>query len=398
LFRNNNCVELFKNKFPGDQQLALSAFDKKIDLSFENFLTNIDNLNKFIPTLGKENLAFFLSQYNQVKDNDAKWKALIEFISQLDNNPIYIISENDLPKLVLYKKEDVVRSFSDPIEAINIFYLLYSKAFFLQRNKERLLREKKTLIKKRKNYIRQNEQKLEELKSGPKYSQIGDIIMANLHALKTGLSEVELFDFYRNQPIVIHLKKDISPQKNAENYYRKSKNQKIEIDKLEANIRTKKSELENLTSQADQIERAVDTRQLKKFESEIKPGQSDAPLPYHIYDEKGFRILVGKNARKNDELTFKVAGKNDIWMHAKDTQGSHVVIRQVPGQAISKSVIEKAASLAAYFSKRKTEGLVDVIYTEKKYVRKTKDLEAGQVIVEKEKVILAEPINWLDRK
>ena len=101
--------------------------------------------------------------------------------------------------------------------------------------------------------------------------------------------------------------------------------------------------------------------------------------------------MLGKNAKANDELTLKVARKNDLWLHAKDVAGSHVIIRQKPGQNYPKHIIEKAASIAAANSKRKTDTLCPVIFTEKKFVRKIKGAPAGQVIVEKEEVVMVKP-------
>jgi predicted ribosome quality control (RQC) complex YloA/Tae2 family protein len=106
---------------------------------------------------------------------------------------------------------------------------------------------------------------------------------------------------------------------------------------------------------------------------------------------KGFEIWVGKNAKNNDLLTQKYAYKEDLWLHAKDVSGSHVIIKYQAGKTFPSDVIEKAASLAGYYSKRSTDSLCPVIVTPKKFVRKTKDLAQGQVIVEKEDIIMVVP-------
>ena len=103
----------------------------------------------------------------------------------------------------------------------------------------------------------------------------------------------------------------------------------------------------------------------------------------------------GKNAKNNDLLTLKYAKKQDIWLHARDVSGSHVIIRNPQNRTVPAFVIEKAASLAAYFSKRQTESLCPVIVTSKKFVRKTKDLLPGMVIVDREEeVVLVKPELW----
>jgi len=100
---------------------------------------------------------------------------------------------------------------------------------------------------------------------------------------------------------------------------------------------------------------------------------------------------VGRNAEANDELTLKLAYKEDFWLHAKDVAGSHVIIKHQSGKNFPKDVIERAAQLAAYNSKRKTDSLCPVIVTPKKFVRKRKGDPAGAVVVEREQVILVEP-------
>jgi predicted ribosome quality control (RQC) complex YloA/Tae2 family protein len=100
---------------------------------------------------------------------------------------------------------------------------------------------------------------------------------------------------------------------------------------------------------------------------------------------------VGRNAENNDKLTLKHAHKEDLWLHAKDVAGSHVVIKHQSGKQFPKEVIHRAAELAAFNSKRRTDSLCPVICTPKKYVRKRKGDPPGTVVVEREKVIMVEP-------
>ena len=120
-----------------------------------------------------------------------------------------------------------------------------------------------------------------------------------------------------------------------------------------------------------------------------------ADLPFKQFETDGWVIWVGKNAKNNDLLTLKYAKKFDIWLHARDVSGSHVIIRNPNQRTVPKHVVEKAAELAAHFSKRATESLCPVIVTTKKFVRKTKDLLPGQVIVDREEeVVLVKPTYW----
>ncbi len=222
--------------------------------------------------------------------------------------------------------------------------------------------------------------------------------MANLNSLQTGLSKAVLHDFYKDEPIEIKLNREQSPQKNAENLYRKAKNRHQEIDTLKANIQVKEKLIDKLSRQILHIDEIYDTKELRKYLKEHglvqKEKIKDENLPYHEFEFDGWQILLGKHAKANDVLTLKVANKNDLWLHAKDVAGSHVVVRQKPGQNFPTHIIEKAAALAAANSKRKTDTLCPVIYTQKKFVRKAKGAPAGQVIVEKEEVVMVEPSSF----
>src|SRR5690606_15434518 len=104
----------------------------------------------------------------------------------------------------------------------------------------------------------------------------------------------------------------------------------------------------------------------KKY-SAYKTSASAEEQIFRFCEYEGFKIYVGKSAENNDELTQKFAHKDDLWLHAKDVTGSHVIIRHQSGKTFPKTVLEKAASLAAFYSKRKNDSLCPVQYTQKKY-------------------------------
>ena len=122
-----------------------------------------------------------------------------------------------------------------------------------------------------------------------------------------------------------------------------------------------------------------------------KPRLADRKHPFHEYRLRGWTIFLGKNAKQNDQLSFQHSRKTDLWLHARDVTGSHVIIRNPNSRDIPNDILEFAAGLAAHYSKRKNEALVPVQYTERKYVRKMKNGHPGQVILEREKVVMVEP-------
>jgi predicted ribosome quality control (RQC) complex YloA/Tae2 family protein len=190
-------------------------------------------------------------------------------------------------------------------------------------------------------------------------------------------------------------KAGVSPQKAAENWYRKAKNQKREVDTLTATIERKEAEMEEWKAMALQVDEAKEVKALRKVVKaaglEEKVQAQPEVRPYHVFVWMGFEIRVGKNARSNDELTLRHAWKDDLWLHARDVPGSHVVVKHQARRPFPQEVIEKAAALAAWYSKRKTESLCPVIVTPRKFVRKRKGDPAGAVVVEKEEVVLVKP-------
>jgi predicted ribosome quality control (RQC) complex YloA/Tae2 family protein len=186
----------------------------------------------------------------------------------------------------------------------------------------------------------------------------------------------------------------LSPQKNAELFYKKAKNQHIEIQFLTKAIANKKKTISSIEENIEKLHEVDDLRNLRALIGEPtsrSPKEKKDSLPYFEFEFKSFKIWVGRNAGANDTLTLKYSYKDDLWLHAKDVPGSHVLIKYQSGKKIPKDVIERAAQLAAYHSKRKNESLCPVTVTPKKFVRKRKGDPPGLVVVEREEVILVTP-------
>jgi predicted ribosome quality control (RQC) complex YloA/Tae2 family protein len=181
-------------------------------------------------------------------------------------------------------------------------------------------------------------------------------------------------------------------------YYRKSKNEKIEVENLENAISRKEAELAEINKHLQALEGIENLKELRKYLKEHGLADDKAPdTPEQLfrqYEYLGFQVWMGRNARNNDLLTMQFARKEDLWLHAKDVSGSHVVIRQQSGQNFPEPVIMKAAALAAYHSKKRNDTVCPVTVTPRKYVRKPKGLPDGAVIVEREKVVLVRPADW----
>ncbi len=249
-------------------------------------------------------------------------------------------------------------------------------------------------------------QRLHTLENTAGYRQTADLIMAHLTQIPAGATQVEVEDFYQpGQRRVIKLKPTETPQRTAQNLYRKAKNQQRETQELAARAERREADafraLELLDELAalppDELRPLRQWRKQQGLDAATVARAAAAELPFKVFEDSGFTILVGRNAVNNDLLTQRYAHKDDLWLHAKDVTGSHVIIRQRPGQPVPAPVLERAAQLAAWYSRRQNDSLCPVTYTPKKYVRKPRGAKPGQVAVEREKVLLVVPANPFER-
>lgn len=386
VYSGDTPMAMFNNKLLTDKNLKLRDFDRELPADYETFQRLEGDFRKQFFTFGKD-LSEALETGSEGLTLPGKWEKLQAFLACLEQPEFYIDRSGLVPKLSLLQGEQQ----PDAITAINNFTSQYQRVTTTDRLKSDLTHQLLKDISRTRSYITTTKNKLEELVSGVKNEEIGNILMANLHRIKEGSTEVELENFYTDTLLKIKLKQELSPQKNAEAYYRKSKNEKIEIQTAERNLEAAEARLAQRLEKLKEVEGAEEFRELKgisrSLQSVEKAGAKEE-LPFKEYMHKGVRIWVGRNAKNNDLLTTKYAQKDDWWLHARDTSGSHVVIKSPNPSA---EVLEYAASLAAGYSKSNSESLVAVMYTQKKYVRKTKNLAAGMVIVEKEKTLLVEP-------
>ena len=330
------------------------------------------------------------TQYEQLNFNQKKL-FIPDFIESLRTNPFYISSQ-DMPKIRLFNTKTYYFRTDDPIIACNNLYKIFTQKYLIQQKKNEIVRELNKKRKQAANYIKKSEQKLSLLRNRRSPEEIANIIMANLHNIKPNDRLIKVKDLYHeNASITIKLKPRISPQNNAEIFYRKFKNQKLEINNITENITAKKIQIRKLDQKIKTIKLTNDWKTLQKLFKKSTSHINNKALPFTTFSVSDYTIYVGRNNKSNDLLTFDYAKKDDLWLHVKDAPGSHVVIKKQGVLPIPKHIIEKAAELAAYFSKRKTERIAPVIYTEKKYVRKINGSPPGQVAVMKEKVLLIHP-------
>lgn len=240
----------------------------------------------------------------------------------------------------------------------------------------------------------------ERIESGCKdelYKQYADILLSNIHNLTKGLKEITLYDFYSSKNILIKLDEKLTPDKNVERYYEKSRDEKINYQKSYEIYNSSKNRYNELIEIKNRFYEIDEIKELNKLKEKLKLNtretkKMDSPKFKHYIIDSKYDVYVGRDSKNNDYLSTKFAKQNDYWFHVRGLPGSHVVLRVInTKEVVPKNIIKDAASLAAYHSKAKTAGLVPVIYTFAKFVYKKKGMDPGQVMVLKENVILVKP-------
>lgn len=232
----------------------------------------------------------------------------------------------------------------------------------------------------------------------------GDLLQANLYRIERGSAAVTVENFYAEDsaPITIALDPKISPAMNAQRFYKEYNKAKTREVMLTAQIEKAAAELSYLESVQDTLTRCETEAELSAIRAELteqgyikaqKNGQKrkDKPLPPIEYTSSdGFKILVGRNNKQNDQLTLRTAQKRDIWLHTKGIHGTHVIIC-ADGREITDTAILEAARIAAAHSKGRDSAQVPVDYTFVKNVSKPAGALPGKVIYVNYRTIYVTP-------
>ena len=294
---------------------------------------------------------------------------------------------------------------------ITTYYPSYSElldAFYIGRaEKERVKQQLGSIQKKLENEWKKNQNKIKKLEQNLVDSENaedlrrkGELLNTFLHQVDKGAPQVILDNYYEeDQKIVIPLNVALTPAQNAQKYFQKYQKLKNGVAVIQEQLAQTKQEMLYLESLLAQLEIATPL-DLKVIQEElieqnyIKPTmkqkrtKNKKSQPDTYYSSDGDLILVGKNNLQNDQLTLKTAHKSDIWLHAKDIPGSHVIIKN--SQPSEQTLLE-AAELAAYFSKYRLSSKVPIDYTAVKYVHKPNGSKPGYVIYDNQKTLFVTP-------
>ena len=248
------------------------------------------------------------------------------------------------------------------------------------------------------------EKELEATYDRERLRQLGDIVTANIHKIIKGQTMVQCEDFYDEDMklIDIPISPILSPQQNAAKFYKDYARMKNAEKELTKQIELGENELFYLKSVLEELNRAQTDAELEEIKRELQDGGyiraeagrkkvKQAKLqPMRFESTDGYPIYVGRNNRQNEELTFKLARKDDIWCHASKVHGSHVII-SCGGTTPPDDTITQAAQLAAYYSETTGGQNIPVDVTSVKQVKKIPNGKPGMVIYHTYKTVIVNP-------
>ncbi|MBQ6839178.1 MAG: NFACT family protein [Oscillospiraceae bacterium] len=234
--------------------------------------------------------------------------------------------------------------------------------------------------------------------------QLGDILTANIHRIQKGQTTVTVEDFYDENMSMIEvaISPILSPQQNAAKFYKDYTRMKNAEKELSRQMELGEQELTYLQSVLEELDRAESEAELEEIRRELQDGgyvradsgkkrmkQGKLP-PLRFESTDGYPIYVGRNNRQNDELTFKLARKDDLWLHAQKVHGSHVII-SCGGTTPPDDTVTQAAQLAAFYAETKGGQNLPVDVTQVRQVKKVPSGKPGMVIYHTYRTVIVNP-------
>lgn len=337
--------------------------------------------------------------YEDIKRIDENFVKIVENIKDKNYYPIFIKDEMNNNKdfycfdLNLYEKKENVGSLSKLVESF------YHNNSLRDRINQKASGFKKILTTKlnrlTNKYIAMNDELLNN-QSKEDLKNYADLLSINIYKIEKGMKKISVGNIYDNmKDIEISLDEKKSPRENIEAYYKKYKKLKTADEIIKTELPKIEEEMKYIKQILETIEIITELNELSEIEEELislgyvrKSKKNKQKLekskPYIFETDSGALIYVGKNNLQNENLTLKFANKNDIFFHAQDVPGSHVILR---GANLTEDDYKIAGFLAGYYSYFKNEGYANVDYTEKKHIRKAKGTGLGMVYYDNYKTL-----------
>lgn len=300
-----------------------------------------------------------------------------------------------------------------PVESIQILINCY---YTQQLNQQEFSQLRHQISQKLANVLTKLRQKaqgfldrLQQSDSADEYRQQADLMMAHLQDWQPGMKAITLKDFETSQPVTIPLDPEKNAVSNAQSLYKrhqKLKRSRAAVEPLFREVQTEIQYLEQVEASLVQLEtytHSDDLQTLEEIRDELiqqgylqptftpsrpsKSAEVSATEFYRYQTPSGFELLVGRNNRQNDLLTFRLGGDYDLWFHTQEIPGSHVLMRVQPGSVPEEADLQFAADITAFYSQGRQSEQVPVVYTEPKNVYKPRGAKPGMVVYKQEQIL-----------
>jgi predicted ribosome quality control (RQC) complex YloA/Tae2 family protein len=303
------------------------------------------------------------------------------------------------------------------VEPVETVQTLLNRYYTDQLNQQEFKQLRHQISQKVDNWLKKLHQKAEDFATrlhqsdrADDYKDRADLLMAYLHEWQPGMQVIQLPDFASGKPVTIPLDPEKNAVQNAQALYKrhqKLKRSRHALEPLLAEVRTELVYLEQIEvaiAQLNQYQSPEDLRSLEEVRDELIQ-QGYLSDPDHRYrgatpetteflkykTPSGYEVLVGRNNRQNDHLTFRLAGDYDLWFHTQEIPGSHVLLRLPPGAMPDDPDLQFTANLAAYHSRARQSDQAPVVYTDPNHVYKPKGAKPGIAIYKQERVLWGYP-------
>lgn len=374
--QDSNTFEELIQKYPNREVLADNLLKQYQGISRDNALALADKLH---------------TSNNYVQ-------AFNDFLAMTED-PIPTMNGNNFS---IFTDNPNDKKFTTLSKMLDVFYHTKANRDRVQQQGGQLLHVIRKNLQRNKKKLKKLSNELKATENADEYRIKGEVLTTYLYQIKRGMTKITLPNFYdNNKEITISLSNQLSPSQNAQKYFKKYQKLKNAVTFVNEQIELTQKEVAYLEEIQTQIELATpadldDIKTELQQEGYIKKKQQKSKRSSRVKINKpesfvasdGTEILVGKNNLQNEKLTLHTAKKTDIWLHAKNIPGSHVIIKS---NNPSDETLFEAAMLAAYFSKFRSSANVPIDYVQVKNIRKPNGSKPGFVIYEGQKTLTVTP-------
>lgn len=391
--------------------------DQAVNISAEKYLLN--NIKGFSPLLCREicfrssvegNIPLSNIEHESVQKLKSTLQTIITDITNNNFNPCIMFDDEAMAKpldfhCIELNQGQYLKHFNSISAVLDSFYAARDNSERLRQKKADVYKVANNILDRCNKKLFIQEETMREVADREKLKLYGELITANIYCIPESVKKVSLLNYYseNNEFIEITMDENLSPQENAQRYFKKYSKAKStytytkrqlddtrhELDYLESVLQL----LDNCVSQVeiDEVRQELAEQGYMLYKQKSKGRKGEKPSePLRFKSSDGLDIFVGKNNRQNDYLTLKLASSNDIWLHTKNIPGSHVIIRKLQHE-IPENSIKEAALLAAWHSKAKMSSNVQVDFTTVRNVKKPSGAKPGMVIYENYRTAVVTP-------